>query len=188
MNCVSWNIRGLECPDRKFIIKDFIKSQTNIDMIMLQEIKSTGFNLESNLNFIWRDAIKFSTNHPQGRGGVAILLSPKWGPKIKIFGFSPCNRAIWLIFNHNDMEFGVCSVYAANDYMERSSFWTWLTSLPDIPWMFGGDFNMVENQEDKMGGLPFSWKDQERLTWNNFKRAKSLFDPLRGNKNNNPGL
>ncbi|XP_059077178.1 uncharacterized protein LOC131876287 [Cryptomeria japonica] len=86
------------------------------------------------------------------------------------------------------MDFGICSVYAANDYTERSMFWSWLSSLPDIPWMFGGDFNMIENQEDKLGGLPFSWKEQERLTWNNFKRTKSLFDPLRGSKNNNPSL
>ena len=33
MNCVSWNIRGLECPDRKSVIKDFISSQNKIDMI-----------------------------------------------------------------------------------------------------------------------------------------------------------
>lgn len=129
MNCVSWNIRGLECPDRKFVINNFISSRNNIDMIMLQEIKSTGFNLQSNLNFIWRDSIKFSTNHPQGRGGMVIFLRPKWGPKIKSFGFSPHNRAIWLSFNHNDMDFGICFVYATNDYTKRSMFWSWLSSL-----------------------------------------------------------
>ena len=89
MNCVSWNIRGLECPDRKFVVKNFLNANGNIDLIMLQEIKFVGFMLESNLNFIWKDALKFSTNHPQGRGGVAILLSPKWDPRIKSFGFSP---------------------------------------------------------------------------------------------------
>jgi hypothetical protein len=188
MNCITWNIRGLECPDRKYVVRNFISGMKNLDLIMLQEVKATGFCLESNLNFIWKDAVKFHTNHPHGRGGVVILLSPKWGPRIKCHGISPCNRALWLILEINNRQFGICAIYASNDYSERASFWSWLSLLPDIPWVFGGDFNMIENQEDKMGGLPFSWKDQERKTWYNFKISKSLFDPLSGNRNSNSGL
>ena len=88
-----------------------------------------------------------------------ILVSPRWGSRIKSFGLSPCNRVVLLILNHNNMDFGICSIYATNDHNKISMFWSWLSSLTDIPWIFGGDFNMLENQEDKMGGLPFSWKE-----------------------------
>ena len=145
MNCISWNIRGLECPDRKYVVKKFISNIRNLDLIMLQEVKAIGFCLESNLNFIWKDAVKIHTNHPQGKGGVVMLLNPKWGLRIKSHGISPCNRAIWLILEINNRQFGICVVYASNDYSERASFWSWLNLLPDVLWVFGGDFNMIEN-------------------------------------------
>ena len=104
------------------------------------------------------------------------MVNPKWGPRIKSFGISPCNRANWLIFNYNNSEFGICSLYVDNDYIQRANFWSCLTLLPDIPWMFGGDFNMIEAHEDKLGGLPFSWKEQEKLFWNMFKQSKCFID------------
>lgn len=31
----------------------------------------------------------------------------------------------------------------------------------DIPWILGGDFNMIENQEDKHGGIEMDWKGND---------------------------
>ena len=73
MKCISWNIRGLESPDRKSIIKRFLLGNKNID---LQELKVVDFLLSSSLDFIWRDAIKIFTNHPKGKGGATLLINP----------------------------------------------------------------------------------------------------------------
>ena len=54
------NVRGLESPDRKFFIKCLFNLFQSMDVFMMQEIKAVGFILESNLNFIWKEAIKFS--------------------------------------------------------------------------------------------------------------------------------
>lgn len=90
MNFLSWKVRGLESPDRKFVIKRFLSSFNSMDFLMLQEDKAIGFMLETNLNFIWNNAIKFCTNHNRGRGGIALLTSPKWGNYITANGTSPC--------------------------------------------------------------------------------------------------
>ncbi|XP_059072101.1 uncharacterized protein LOC131872684 [Cryptomeria japonica] len=73
------------------------------------------------------------------------------------------------------------------DPKERSSLWEWMTSLPCIPWVIAGDFNMVEHQDNKGGGLPFAWKDMKKSHWFKMKNSLQLYDPLAGNKNNNPG-
>lgn len=43
-----------------------------------------------------------------------------------------------------------------------------------------GDFNMIENKEDKSGGIPHTWKGNERLFWVNLKRNFNIIDPLAG--------
>ncbi|XP_059066391.1 uncharacterized protein LOC131857706 [Cryptomeria japonica] len=188
MNYISWNIRGLESPDRKYVIKKYLDSHPNLDFLMLQEIKAVDFTLHNNLVFLWKDAVKYHTLHSRGRGGVALLVSPKWSNYITNHGISPCNRAVWVTINHNNNCFGICSVYASNAWNERISLWDWINDLPDLPWIVGGDFNMVESQIDKEGGLPFTWKDREKLHWDRMKRNKLFFDPLAGNKDLSPGI
>ena len=68
MNFLSWNVRGLESSDRKYVVKRVLDSFNHVDLFMIQEIKAIGFMLDINLNFIWRDAIKFSSNHIRGKG------------------------------------------------------------------------------------------------------------------------
>lgn len=60
------------------------------------------------------------------------------------------------------MLIGVCNIYAPNDYREQETLWEWLTSgLSKVYWIFLGDFNMVENKEDKNEGKIHYWKDNE---------------------------
>ena len=188
MKVVSWNVRGLESPDRKTIVKNFMNSHAKFDIMMLQEVKMVGFNLDNALNFIYKDSFKIVTDHTKGKGGVALLINNKWNNSITNFGISPYNRAAWATFNINNYQFGICSLYASNDYNERIILWNWLTSLPGIPWFFGGDFNMVENSGDKLGGSPFEWKLAEKSHWDNFKQHFHLFDPLEGDIPGNRSL
>lgn len=155
---------------------------------MLQELKSVGFSLDTTLEFIWRDAIKVYTNHPQRKGGVGLLIAPKWTMYLKDKGTSPYNRVAWVTLDIKGSCFGICSIYASNDYKERTSLWNWLHSLPNIPWIMVGDFNMIESQNDKAGGLPFEWKNSERPHWDRLKKHFQLFDPMEGTKTNTPNL
>lgn len=145
---------------------------------MLQELKGIDFVLDSNLNFIWKDAFKVLSNHSKGKGGVSLLIIPKWSPYITGKGVSPCNMVVWVTMNINSLSFGIFSIYASSDYKERENFWSWLTSLPNILWFVGRDFNMIESEKDKVDGLPFAWKDGEKIHRNRMKQCLYLCDPL----------
>lgn len=77
-----------------------------------------------------------------------------------------------------NQKFVICSIYAPNDYRERGELWNWLTMLEDIPWIIGGDFNVVESPSDKKGGNKFEWKGMERLQWDRMINKLHLFYPI----------
>lgn len=54
--------------------------------------------------------------------------------------------------------FYITLVYARCTALERLELWQELESLNyrNCPWMIGGDFNVVLNEEEKLGGLQFS--------------------------------
>ena len=126
-------MRGIESPDRKFIVKKLINIHSNLYCLMPQEVKVVGFSLDLALYHIWKDDVKFVSNHPKGKGGVVILVHSKWAKLILNSGTSPCNRVSWVIIKDNDAHFGICTVYASNDYKKRIQLWKWMTSLPNIP-------------------------------------------------------
>ncbi len=94
MNCLSWNVRGLESLDRKYVVKRVLNSFNYVDLFMMQEIKATGFMLDISLNFIWKDAIKFYSSHIKGKGGIVVLVNPKWGKLITNNDVSPYQRTV----------------------------------------------------------------------------------------------
>lgn len=121
LNCVSWNVRGLESLDRKYIVRRFLILEKQKYLVLLQETKVVGFTLENNLKFIWKESCFFNTNHEKGKGGVFILLSKKWSPYVTNQGTSPCNRVVWVTMDKEGFVFGICSIYAPNDHRERAT-------------------------------------------------------------------
>ena len=70
LKLASWNVRGLENSDRKYIVKRFLKWTKNIDILLIQEVKTIGFALKIALKCIWKDVTALSTKHPKGKGGT----------------------------------------------------------------------------------------------------------------------
>lgn len=145
INLTSWNVRGIESPDRNYVVRQFLNLDQNKDFVFLQELKVVGFMLETNLNFIWGNSWFMASKHEKGKWVVAILVANKWKPYLTNLGVSPCNKVVWATFERCDAKFVVCSIYAPNDYLNRSELWRWLAGLPDVPWVLGGDFNMIEH-------------------------------------------
>ena len=87
-------MRGLESLDRNHVVKCFLDYFNHMDFLMLQELKSTNFVLESNLNIIWNDAIKLHFNNNKEKGHVGLLIRPKLALFILDKGVSPCNREV----------------------------------------------------------------------------------------------
>ncbi|XP_059294842.1 uncharacterized protein LOC132047883 [Lycium ferocissimum] len=63
-----------------------------------------------------------------------------------------------------DMEMVVTLVYAKCDRIERIELWDSLYNLASdmtIPWLVGGDFNVITDEEEKYGVLPVSLNEVE---------------------------
>lgn len=55
-------------------------------------------------------------------------------------------------------------VNARCERAERILLWDSLSqhaSYMDLPWLVGGDFNVILNEEEKIGGLPVTWQECE---------------------------
>lgn len=59
INYISWNIRGLESPNKKYPLKSFFNNKKNLDFLLLQETKAIGFQLENVLIFVWNKSVFF---------------------------------------------------------------------------------------------------------------------------------
>ena len=94
LNYISWNVRGLEASNRKYVVKRLLNSHRELDFMLLQEVKAIGFDLDISLRCIWRDATEISTKCPKGKGGSSILITPNGKGKMKGCGKSPCNRVV----------------------------------------------------------------------------------------------
>lgn len=170
------------------MVRRVLNSHKDLDFVLLQEVRAIKFTLEINLNFIWKDSLKFFTKHEKGKRWVAILINRNWRNSILCFGVSPCNRAAWVTFQYGDSSFGLCNIYAPNDYRDRAELWKWLASLSNIPWILGGDFNMVEHKDEKLGGVVIEWKGGEKPHWDKMKNMKRFFDALEGLKHVHKGI
>ncbi|XP_059315805.1 uncharacterized protein LOC132066520 [Lycium ferocissimum] len=75
-----------------------------------------------------------------------------------------CNRKI-LFFVADNIEVEVLSnIFAKCSEVERLQLWDNIYSLANgmsLPWMIGGDFNVVLNEEEKIGGIPVLAQDIE---------------------------
>ena len=114
--------------DRKYIVRKWCNKLKDKDIVCLQEIKVVSFQDSCINNFSWDKALGFHSKHEKGKGGVAILVGPKWADSILQHGCSRCQRALWVTFKYEEDIIGVCNIYALNDYRERVVIWDWCSS------------------------------------------------------------
>ena len=67
---------------------------------------------------------------------------------------------------HEDLV-GILNVYVPNHAYACAKFWARLaTSLPSVDsWCAGGDFNMLESLEDRIGGSHITIHESELIDW-----------------------
>lgn len=178
MNCLSWNIRGLTDSCCKYVVCETRQQCTNLDVLFLQEVKITTFQLQMVCKSIWPDNLAFCSNHEAGCGGLISPFAPKWWPLLIDHSIDPTNCAIWVLFNVDGHPFGLINIYISNDAAERADLWRWIAnSIPDAYWVISGDFNMVESPNDKCGHLSMRWTPREREAWYFMRNKFGFFDP-----------
>ena len=72
----SWNVRGLEMTDRRYIVRKWCNKLRDKDIVCLQEIKVVDFQASYINKFLWDKAIGFHSKHEKFKGGMAMLMGP----------------------------------------------------------------------------------------------------------------
>ncbi|WMV24639.1 hypothetical protein MTR67_018024 [Solanum verrucosum] len=68
-------------------------------------------------------------------------------------------QQVTIKFRINNRHYIISVVYARCNTMERLELWDELEGIVNrelFPWVIGGDFNVILNEEEKLGGLPFT--------------------------------
>ncbi|WMV18188.1 hypothetical protein MTR67_011573 [Solanum verrucosum] len=68
-------------------------------------------------------------------------------------------QQVTIQFKKNEKDFLISAVYARCNAMERLELWEELESIAEnvrCPWVIGGDFNVILNEKEKLGGLEFT--------------------------------
>ncbi|KAL3686360.1 hypothetical protein R1sor_008934 [Riccia sorocarpa] len=144
------------------------------EILFLQEMKIGGVDLIENIQKVVPDAIAVIDYIPSGKGGAAVVVPPRY--KITEQGVSGLGNAAWVKIDTVVGRIGLISIHAPNKRHLRKRTWLWLRELvKEGQWVVGGDFNMVEFDEDttgesnKLEGGKFN-------RWHNMAREADLVD------------
>lgn len=171
MKGFSFNCKGFTDPIRAQVIKTWMKDTSlKPDFIFLQEVKTSGHSLSSNLQRLGADFTWFSTNHSAGKGGTAIGISVKFSNLVTQVTQSA--KGCWVAITL-DIPFGftLVSIYAPNSANDRAVVWQEFSAQPN-PCFLAGDFNMVIESSDR-------WQQKGKVICGNEKKFwEQLSDQL----------
>lgn len=151
MNIISWNVRGLGRPAKRFLVKDFLEIHCS-DVCCIQESKLAEINTAT-----WRPTggirlDQFCYVLTIGSSGGMIISSLLSGKVTHVGTF--CLSAEFS--NKLDHSVWVCTtVYRPNSRHLKHVFWDEIRRCQlHLPWVICGDFNAIFILEDKNSGVP----------------------------------
>jgi len=155
MKIISWNIRGCNSPLKTRILKRKIEVEQPW-IILLQETKCSGEVLEKIARKAWPSCKRMALDASGSAGGLGILWNPNL---VSLHGFrSTCFSlsGFFQIIGASQVGF-LSNVYGPSQSSRKLEF---LDSLPGLkeeagglPWILGGDFNIIRSLEEKKGGI-----------------------------------
>ena len=154
MKGVFWNSRGLADLAKHRFLAELVKEE-QINFIALSETGRVSFphhvlkNLCAGHDFIWH------TMAPHGRSRGMLL-----GVDLSVFDIGAIDEGDFYIkftlrYKANDFKFNLYSVYGPAQIQNKSAFLVELAntcSKEPLPYIIGGDFNIMRSPEDKSSG------------------------------------
>ncbi|KAB5512336.1 hypothetical protein DKX38_029364 [Salix brachista] len=151
----SWNVRGLNSPQKQFAVCSWLKHH-NIDIFGLLETRILPNNLDNVqakiLPLNWSAISNIHT-------GTLCRILVGWNPKFCHLQ-SIDTSAQWItseVHNHPRLAgTRVTFVYGSNSPVERRTLWQYIKAASEAnknnPWIILGDFNAVLRPSDRSGG------------------------------------
>ena len=180
MKLLSWNIRGLNNPQKQYAIKHLI-AQEKIDCVLIQETKMSSSNFDKIAGYIWPGAGYLHRDSDGASGGIATMWNLNsmkgyeiWKEKNFIITHFQMNSHCWKLIN----------IYAPNSRLGRKEMYDNLIRITETmleeQWMCMGDFNTPLYHSEKWGGNRECQESLQDL--GEFMRKLDFMDvELRGN-------
>ena len=158
LNLITFNDRGMNDDTSISLLKNYISSIPNLDILLLQEHKLYNQTTEKLGRTLWCQATTWTLEASPGYGndplvlgagkvGIASLLSPKLAPLISRQGVILDNRCHYFILSGLLAgDIGIVNVNAPNEPPLRCQLWEQMTLHLPSPcrWIIASDFNMVK--------------------------------------------
>ncbi len=188
MRIVSWNVRGLgggQWKRKRGRLRQEMQKHVigqHVDILLLQEHRLSKEKTEKYGSTMYGDWDHFwghGYGAEENAGGVCIVSKGLWRKNILHSEVIEQGRAQFLILEHADARWGIVNVYAPNHASARAILWEKIRqALPravDI-WIMGGDFNMLEDPQDRRGGSMITIQGQELANWERLVLGLRLSD------------
>ena len=146
LKLLSWNVRGANNPDKRNVIRNFIRSQ-RVDLVCLQETKIQEMSSVDARSFGVGRLAEWKVVEAEGiAGGILVFWDTRKlelvEAEIGQFSKNVEDGFLWAFTR----------VYGPVKRCKRESFWEELGSLKGLwegPWCIGGDFNMVLSPKER---------------------------------------
>ena len=153
---LTLNVRGLRSTTKRTTVFQWLLAQ-NVDIILLQETYFTKCN-KYKIMKQWNGKSIHGYSNSLLSKGVSLLFKP--GLDVKVENEYFCNDGRKLIANVkiNDINYSIINLYAPANVTERREFfitagkWCKENVLYDSNVIVGGDFNTVDNIQDRLSG------------------------------------
>ena len=119
----------------------------------------------------------FGPNNIQG--GLCIAVSHIWASHVIMSGSLSNKRQQYIVFQIGEINWGLLNLYAPNSEVARTRFWSAISSK--IPqqidhWALVGDFNMIEDVQDRQGGSLHTTSGSKHRAWEILCMSHRLVD------------
>ena len=186
LNIISWNVRGLggsNCGKVRSVFRRQLKKSLvgRIDVLLIQEhhlneqrIRKYGNLLPGKWRQLWVPALGVN----RLKAGLCIAINDTCLLNFLHYGVLSCSRGQYAIFQIGLKKWGLLNIYAPNNAKDRMILWKSIISqLPTVDhWAIAGDFNMVEDVSDRVGGTSQTVAGSELYEWERLIFALGLMD------------
>jgi hypothetical protein len=153
-NILSWNVRGLNCPDKRLMVRNLLR-QWRVDVVCLQETKLEHISRRV-VKSVWGCRyVDWCYVAAFGAAGGILLM---WDKRVVSRVDAVVGEFVAACSFKNVVDgfaWAFAGVYGPNGDIDRRCLWDELAGLMsywDLPWCIGGDFNIVRFPSERSGG------------------------------------
>ena len=154
LKILSWNVRGVNDPNKRKVIKNFIRTH-RVDLVFLQETKVQEMNNDMVYNLGVERFLNWIALNAKGSAGGILLF---WDKRpISLVDSMVGSFSVLCLFRieEDGFQWDFSGVYGIVEKSLREPFWEELSSIKGLweePWCVRGDLNEILSLDERSKG------------------------------------